>query len=267
MTCRCACVTVTQDRALLLLNWDPCFWSHVAVFDIIHINSVFLILYSQQKSFRSRKRLYVTTDGGLLKTQGTHGWVISNGSTVLFRCAGPVDGPFDTSSSTRCELSGYASVLLFIDHLSLFWGIRHKCKFTWICDSRAAISRVRRFATRHPSRRMPADVDLISIIRTHLASIKCKFKHRWIKGHQDSSSTRNLSAKARLNIEADSLGCLWVPHTWFPSISFGMRTHSFTTMLHFYQPSASHRSVRRMHTISCERVSPSELFTVTETLV
>ncbi len=105
------------------------------------------------KSFRSRRRLYIATDGGLLTTQGTHGWVISNGSTVLFRCAGPVDGPFDTSSSTRCELSGYASASLFIDHLSRIWGIRHKCRFTWLCDSKAAFSRVRRFATRHPSRR------------------------------------------------------------------------------------------------------------------
>jgi hypothetical protein len=159
--------------------------------------------------FHSQRRLFIATDGGLLKTQGTHGWVISNGLTVSFRCAGPVDGPFDTSSSTRCQLSGYASALLFIDYLLQFWGIRHKCRFTWICDSKAAIFRVRRFATRHPSRRMPPDIDLISILRMHLASIKCKVKHQWIKGHQDSSLTRILSVPAILNIEADSLasGC------------------------------------------------------------
>jgi hypothetical protein len=102
--------------------------------------------------------------------------------------------------------SGYASALLFIDHLSKFWGIRHKCNFTWICDSKVAISRVQRFArTRHPSRQMPPDVDLISIIRIHLASIKCKVKRQWINGHQDSYSTRILSVPAILNIEADSL--------------------------------------------------------------
>ena len=158
------------------------------------------------KSFRARKRLYVATDGGLLNNQGTHGWVISTGSNVLFRCAGPADGPFDTSSSTRCELFGYASALLFIDHLSRFWGLRQKSKFTWICDSKAAISRVRHFATRRPSRRMPSDADLVSLIRMHLASIKCKFKTCWVKGHQDSSSsTRILSVSATLNIEADSL--------------------------------------------------------------
>lgn len=93
----------------------------------------------------------------------------------------------------------------FLDHLSQFWGIRHKCRFTWLCDSKAAISRVRHYATRHPSRRMPNDADLISLIRTHLASIKCHFKHRWIKGHQDSQIIRNLSVQATLNIEADSL--------------------------------------------------------------
>ncbi|KAI2493658.1 hypothetical protein MHU86_20873 [Fragilaria crotonensis] len=157
------------------------------------------------KSFRAKKRLYVATDGGLLHTQGTHGWVISNGPEVLFRCAGPVDGPFDTSSSTRCEISGYASALLFIDHLARFWGIRHKCRFTWICDSKAALSRVKRYATRHPSRTMPNDADLISKIRQHLKSIKCKFTHRWIKGHQDSHFNRHLSTPAKLNIEADLL--------------------------------------------------------------
>lgn len=157
------------------------------------------------KSFRTRKRLYIATDGGLSNNQGTHGWVISNGSKVLFCCAGPVDGPFDTASSTRCELSGYASALLFIDHLSKFWGIRHKARFTWLCDSKAAISRVRRFATRQPSRNMPPDADIISMIRTHLASIKCKFKSCWIKGHQDSEPNRPLSMQATLNIAADLL--------------------------------------------------------------
>ena len=52
---------------------------------------------------------------------------------------------------------------------------------------------------------MPPDADLIAVIRTHLVLIKCQFKHRWIKGHQDTSSTRTLSLPAKLNIEADSL--------------------------------------------------------------
>ena len=44
---------------------------------------------------------------------------------------------------------------------------------------------------------MPTDADLISIIRTHLALIKCKLRQCWIKGHQDSSATRKLSATSR----------------------------------------------------------------------
>ena len=157
------------------------------------------------KLFRARKWPYVATDGGLLNTQGTHGWVISNGTTVLFRCAGPVDGSFDISSPTRCKVSRYASALLFIDHPSRFWGIPNKCRFTWISDSKAALSCGRRFATHFPSRRMPTVAVLLSIIWTHLASIKCICKHRCSKGHQDSSATRKLSAITIRNIEADSL--------------------------------------------------------------
>ena len=57
------------------------------------------------RAFQSKKRLvYIATDGGLALDQGTHGWVISMGNRILFQCAGPVDGPFDTGSSSRCEL-------------------------------------------------------------------------------------------------------------------------------------------------------------------
>ena len=99
------------------------------------------------KAFQSRRRLHVATDGGLLIRKGTHGWVISTGTKVLFTCAGPVDGPFDTASSTRSELAGCASATYFISCLSTFWGIKHKCRFLWYCDSKAAISRVRRYAS------------------------------------------------------------------------------------------------------------------------
>jgi hypothetical protein len=52
---------------------------------------------------------------------------------------------------------------------------------------------------------MPTDADLISIIRTHLALIKCKLRQCWIKGHQDSSATRKLSATSRQDSVAS--GC------------------------------------------------------------
>ena len=52
------------------------------------------------KAFRSRRRLHLATDGGLLTQKGTHGWIISTENKSLFQCSGPVDGPSDTSSST-----------------------------------------------------------------------------------------------------------------------------------------------------------------------
>jgi hypothetical protein len=58
------------------------------------------------KAFRSKQRLHMASDGGLYSQQGTHGWVLSTGSRILLKCAGPVDGPRDTSSSTRSELGG-----------------------------------------------------------------------------------------------------------------------------------------------------------------
>ena len=146
------------------------------------------------------------TDGGLALDQGTHGWVISMGNRILFQIACPVNGPFDTGSSTRCELSGYASVLLFLDRLSQFWGVCHYCRFTWYCDSKAALSRVRRFATRSSIRGcMPPDADLLSTILRHSLAIKCRICHRWVKGHQDASALTTLSKAATLNVKADEL--------------------------------------------------------------
>ena len=81
------------------------------------------------KTFRSRRRLYLVTDGGLSGQKGTHGWILSTGKTSLFQCSGPVDGPMDTSSSTRPKLAGYASALLLIRALFRFWQTRHRSKF------------------------------------------------------------------------------------------------------------------------------------------
>lgn len=81
------------------------------------------------KTFRSKSRIYVASDGGLHQTRGTHGWLISTRKQVLFKCAGPIDGPFDTASLTRCELAGCASSLLMLVSLSRFWGLKHSSSF------------------------------------------------------------------------------------------------------------------------------------------
>jgi hypothetical protein len=128
------------------------------------------------------------------------------GDRVLFQCAGPADGPPDIGSSTRCELSGYASALPFLDLLAQFWVRRHRCRFTWYCDNKAAQSRVRRFALRSSyRRRMPPDADLPSAILSHSLSIKCRIRHGWVKGHQDAGSSLPLSRAAKLNVQADRL--------------------------------------------------------------
>ena len=159
------------------------------------------------KAFQSRRRLHVATDGGLLHATGTHGWVISTRSKVLFTCAGPVDGPFDTASSTRSELAGCASATYFVSCLSRFWGVKHKCRFLWYCDSKAAISRIRRHASRSSyCTRLPHDADLLAIIRHSKQNIRASFTSVWVKGHQDSRNLRApISLAASLNIQADHL--------------------------------------------------------------
>lgn len=111
-------------------------------------------------------------DSKVAKAHTTHGWVLATGSIVLlFTGAGPIDGPFDLSSSTRRELGGLASSLLLIAAMSRLWGIRHRASFRWCADSKAAISRALRYAHQRSRYYMPPDSDLLSLIRNLLREI------------------------------------------------------------------------------------------------
>lgn len=88
--------------------------------------------------------------------------------------------------------------------LSEVWHLR--CRFTWYCNSKATLSRVRRFALRSSyRRRLPPDADLLPTILSHPLAIKCCIRHRWVKDHQDAGSSGLLSRAAKLNVTADSL--------------------------------------------------------------
>ena len=166
------------------------------------------------KAFRARHRLFLASDGGLSNTSATHGWILSTKRQVLFKCSGPVDGPFDTNNSTRCELGGCASALLLLSSLAKLWSTRFRCSFRWYTDSTSAISRFNRFCRRgKTSRRMPCDADLISIIKSCLLQIKRPFSPKWVKAHQDDSiSYDKLPLSARLNIDADFLATRYRQH-------------------------------------------------------
>lgn len=119
------------------------------------------------RAFRSHERLYIASDGGLDGQKGTFGWILATSKTTLFKCGGPVDGPFDTQTSTRCELCGFASALVLIASVSRNWGLRHRCSFEWFTDSRAALSKVYKTNRRGcEASRQTYNSDLLS--RTHL---------------------------------------------------------------------------------------------------
>jgi hypothetical protein len=74
------------------------------------------------RAFRSRKKLRLATDGGLSGRKSTHGWVLATDNTVLFTGAGPVNGPFDLTMSTRSKLGGLAASLLLFVSIAKMWG-------------------------------------------------------------------------------------------------------------------------------------------------
>ena len=164
------------------------------------------------KAFRSRRRITIASDGGLKHRLGTHGWkIVAQDGQVLFLGSGPVDGPPDISTSTRSELGGLTAPMLLCASLARYWGLTHRCKYTWLTDSKAAISKVT-FILRSSTqpRCYPDDIDFVTAVRAlHIAlgrkSIQCK----WVKGHQDSGKDYNeLSDAAKLNIDVNSLASI-----------------------------------------------------------
>jgi hypothetical protein len=140
---------------------------------------------------------------------GTQGCkIVSRQGYPLFSGSGPVDGPFDISHSTRSELGGLTAPLLLVLSLAKYWGLNHRCRYKWITDSKASISRVMYITTPGLSpRRYPDDVDYVTAIwELHQSLGGRKLRQSWVKGHQDDDREYNdLSAVARLNVDADKL--------------------------------------------------------------
>jgi hypothetical protein len=159
-------------------------------------------------AFRSKRWIDVASDGGLNDTTGTFGWKIydTKRELVLFRGSGPVDGPPEVNSSTRSELGGYAAPLFLITIISRFWGLRHRCKFYWVVDSKSAIVKVKLYSGKEDNHPYPDNSDYISLIRELQRELRRPIKSIWVKGHQDDSQDYTaLSPRAQLNVDADLL--------------------------------------------------------------
>lgn len=143
------------------------------------------------KAFRSRRHVTIASDGRLKQGVGTFGWkIVTKAGESLFTGSGPVDGPYDTANSTRSELGGFTAPLLLCASLARFWGMSHRCRYTWLTDSKVAISRVQMITrpTNQPSR-YPDDIDYYTAIRElHQSLGSRRLRIKWVKGHQDEQS-------------------------------------------------------------------------------
>jgi hypothetical protein len=187
--------------------------SHIASLPLWHRRLLFE--YKQLSSdidvwraFRSRKRLTIASDGSLREDAGTFGWKLTTQNyTTLFHGYGPVDGPMEIGSSTRSELGGFTAPLLLVTVLARHWGLRHRCTFRWLADSKVAINRVT-FVTRkdHSPTKQPDNSDYLSTIKDLFRELRRPLKTKWIKSHQDGKmSYDKLTPDAKLNVDVDDL--------------------------------------------------------------
>ena len=130
-----------------------------------------------------------------------------------------MDGPFDVASSTRSEIGGFAAPMLLLTLLAQLWGMQHRCKLEWVCDSQAALTNVKKCTNWHrPQRYQPNNADLLSQIREATVRLRRPLKSTWIKGHQ--SGSKKVSPKMQLNItrnnRADELATCYRQQTERP---------------------------------------------------
>ena len=165
------------------------------------------------ESCHGKKQLSIASDGGLNGCVGTFGWNLStHKNEVLFEGAGPIDGPFDVASSTRSELGGYVAPLLVLHILTQIWGMQHRCKLAWVCDSKAALSNVRKSTSRDNEQRyQPNNADFLVQIRDYHKRLRQPIKPIWIKGHQQGGKTTTKGGTRNIdrNNRADELA------TWY----------------------------------------------------
>ena len=133
--------------------------------------------------------LTISSDGGLKDHRGTFGWQLSTANNeVLYEGAGPVDGPLETASSTRCELGGFVAPLILLSLICHKLGTLPTSGFRWVTDSKGAISNVNSSKpTSGYSHRQPNNVDYLATIQRLSESLDRPIESLWIKGHQDSS--------------------------------------------------------------------------------
>jgi hypothetical protein len=95
------------------------------------------------RAFRSQRRLTIASDGSLREDAGTFGRKLTtHNHQALFHGYGPVDGPMESGRSTRSKLGGFTAPLLLVTVSGQHWGLRHRCTFRWLADSKVAINRV-----------------------------------------------------------------------------------------------------------------------------
>ena len=134
-----------------------------------------------------KKTVTIASDGGLKGNQGTFGWLITKQLKVLLQGSGPVDSHPGSSSSTWCELWGYASALLTLTLLLRQGGCKPQCRLRWVVDSTAAISRVRKFIRWGNLKRgrQPHDIDVLSLIRKYYQELGKRVRICWVKAHKN----------------------------------------------------------------------------------
>lgn len=151
--------------------------------------------------------LFVCTDGAYQQEtkQGSHAWVFSSSTHILWQGSGPSPGHPNAMSPYRAELCGLTSCLYILHWVCTNESVN--CgKVTIYCDNATALRELftKPPKTNNPYRMLKPDIDLLAYARVLLQNItdRIDVKKEWVKGHY---SGPNRKQKHNLNNVADAL--------------------------------------------------------------
>jgi len=142
------------------------------------------------------------SDGGKETTEGTFGWVLATGNTIVAEGYGAAWGC--PMQSHRAEGFGNIGILLFLLTATAMCDHAPTNPVTLLCDNKALILNKRKQAHRIYD---TSDRDVLSTIDLLCKEMTFRFIHGHVLGHQDTRGKRgkNLTSAEQYNIRADEL--------------------------------------------------------------
>jgi hypothetical protein len=155
----------------------------------------------------------LASDAGMKDGRAAYAWAVYQGETKVAEGVGEADGYSRFQSSTRAEMIGLTSGLLFIMLAQRYYRWQQEMairpSFRVTCDNQGAIKAAQRLSQQdwyRPASRCHANADVEAVARWIHKQLAVQVVFEWVEGHQTPTPTApKVSYLGRLNNAVDEM--------------------------------------------------------------